>query len=92
MVPFLFNHTLSFVTFSANYDDEDNILPDGCYLRIDELILYNLVGTNTLVLNSSSGDDYFSWGASASAMVMEPDPSMYIWLWAFSSEPCVELL
>lgn len=59
-----FEHTLSWVTFGANYEDEGSVLPSGCYMRIDELTLSNLVGENILVFDSSE-DDFFNWGTSA---------------------------
>ncbi len=61
-----FSHTLSWVTFAANY--EGNLPPDA-FLRIDELSLYNLYGSNSLTiypqpLNSDPDNPiYFSWDA-----------------------------
>ena len=56
-VSFDFEHTLSYISFSANYI---GTLPDDCKLRIDELSLNNLVATDTLVV-SSSRTNYFAW-------------------------------
>lgn len=57
-IPFDFEHTLSWISFSANYRGD---VPEGCYLRIDELTLSNVVDENTLVYSSSSDDDFFWW-------------------------------
>lgn len=53
-VSFNFNHTLSWVTFAANYD---GALPADSYLRIDELSFYNIHGTNTLVIHPEPVND-----------------------------------
>jgi hypothetical protein len=60
-ISFEFVHTLSFVTFVANYV---GTVPDGCYLRVDELTLSNLYNSSSLTLNSNQQDDqpFFEWG------------------------------
>lgn len=56
-VNFRFCHTLASVSFSANYVGN---LPEGCYLRIDELVVGKMVNTNRLVYNCGQSD-YFAW-------------------------------
>lgn len=56
-VEFEFEHTLASVTFVANYK---GTLPDGCELRIEELVLNNMVNSNTLVINAEE-DDFYAW-------------------------------
>lgn len=63
-ISFIFEHTLSWVTFGANYEDKGSVLPSGCYVRIDEITLSNLIGENTLVFNSSE-NNFYNWGTSA---------------------------
>ena len=60
-ISFEFAHTLSFVTFVANYI---GTVPNGCYLRVDELTLSNLYNSSSLILNSNQQDDqpFFEWG------------------------------
>lgn len=55
-----FSHTLSSVTFAANYRGS---LPDNCVLRVTEISLSNLVMTGTLTVNSTQeeGVPWFSW-------------------------------
>ena len=55
-----FFHTLSSVTFAANYRGS---LPDNCVLRVTEISLSNLVMTGTLTVNSTQeeGVPWFSW-------------------------------
>lgn len=55
-----FSHTLSSVTFAANYN---GFLPDNCVLRVTEISLSNLVMTGTLTVNSTQeeGVPWFSW-------------------------------
>lgn len=50
-----FHHTLASVTFAANYVGD---VPDGCYLRIDELTLSNFVNTNTMSYRYGTGGLY----------------------------------
>ena len=52
-----FKHTLSWISFEANYTGD---IPDGCYLRIDEISLRNIIDENTLVYNSQE-EIFFSW-------------------------------
>lgn len=56
-IVFDFKHTLASVSFAANYI---GTLPEGCYLRIDELVVGKMVNTNKLVYNSEK-KDYFTW-------------------------------
>lgn len=56
-VVFGFRHTLAAVSFAANYIGN---LPEGCYLRIDELTIGQLVNSNTLIYDSSQSD-FFEW-------------------------------
>ena len=55
-----FSHTLSSVTFAANYK---GTLPDNCVLRVTEITLSNLVTSGTLTVNSAQeeGTPWFSW-------------------------------
>lgn len=60
-VEFTFTHTLSWISFAANYV---GTVPDGCYLRIDELVLYNVVESNTLQYvktNSVTSSVNYEW-------------------------------
>lgn len=61
-VEFGFRHTLSSVSFAANYIGN---LPEGCYLRVDELTVGELVNSNTLIYDSSQSD-FFEWKAITS--------------------------
>lgn len=70
-----FDHTLCWVTFSANYVGK---VPDGCYLRIDELNLNNIAGTNSLVYNSSSTGDFFAWNPIADDAVKDASYTMTV--------------
>ena len=70
-VSFNFNHTLSWVSFAANYDGE---LPADSYLRIDELSFYNLYGTNTLVIHPEPVNDMTPDGNGNT-----PAPVYYKW-------------
>lgn len=60
-----FQHTLASVTFAANYKGN---LPEGCFLRIDELTLNNVVNSNTLTYNYSE-DSFFKWDSPSSDKV-----------------------
>lgn len=60
-----FQHTLASVTFAANYKGN---LPEGCFLRIDELVLNNVVNSNTLTYNYSK-DSFFKWDSPSSDKV-----------------------
>lgn len=64
-VSLAFEHTLASVTFSANYKGN---LPEGCFLRIDELVLNNVVNSNTLTYNYIE-DGFFEWGSPPSDKV-----------------------
>jgi len=58
-VTFEFEHTLSWVSFAANYVGD---LPEGCVLKIDELSLRNIAASGNLNMNSSQTDgSFFSW-------------------------------
>lgn len=58
-----FRHTLSWVSFAANYIGS---IPSECFLRIDEVTVNNAVKENTLTYNSNQGsDDFFSWAPIA---------------------------
>ena len=64
-VPLEFHHTLSRMSFSANFIGDlpmNNGVPI-CYLRIDELSLINIHGSNsmTVVPNPPAGEPAFSW-------------------------------
>lgn len=56
-VCFDFVHTLSWVSFAANYVGE---LPAGCYLRVDEIDVNGVVNRNRLTYDSRN-EDFFSW-------------------------------
>lgn len=53
-----FSHTLTWVTFAANYVGD---VPNGCFLRIEELELRNVLDENVLVHSHATGEDFFSW-------------------------------
>jgi hypothetical protein len=53
-----FSHTLTWVTFAANYIGN---VPEGCFLRIEELELQNVLDENVLVHSHATGEDFFSW-------------------------------
>lgn len=58
-VEFSFAHTLSWVSFAANYT---GTIPEGCYLRVDELSLYNVVGSNTIsYVKKSTAPVAYEW-------------------------------
>ena len=63
-IAFNFHHTLAAVSFAANYKGN---LPDGCYLRIDELNVGNLLGSNVLTF-PGEGDGVFEWAPVTSSM------------------------
>ena len=53
-----FKHALSWITFAANYIGD---LPEGCYMIVDEIILKNVVGTNSLVYSPQQSSNFFYW-------------------------------
>ena len=71
-VKFSFQHVLTKVTFSAAYvGNIPSTLPSDTYIRIDELELKGLLGTNKIVLNK----DGWSWDTEENAV---PDASYKI--------------
>ena len=71
-VKFSFQHVLTKVTFSAAYvGNIPSTLPSDTYIRIDELELKGLLGTNKIVLNK----DGWSWTPQENAV---PDASYKI--------------
>lgn len=66
-VNFKFYHTLSWITFAANFTTNGKTtVPEGCDVVIDELVLYNVCQSNTLICKSTLADpgdptSFFSW-------------------------------
>ena len=68
-VNFKFYHTLCWITFAANFTTNGKTtVPDGCDVVIDELVLYNVVPSNTLTCKPTLADpedptSFFSWSS-----------------------------
>jgi len=64
-VEFNFDHTLTWVSFAANYIGD---IPEGCTLQIDELTVSNVLNSNTLVGKFVGGALEWKWESPASAV------------------------
>ena len=68
-VSFKFYHTLCWISFAANFTTNGKTtVPDGCDVVIDELVLYNVVPSNTLICKPTLADpedstSFFSWNS-----------------------------
>ena len=56
-IQFNFEHTLTWISFAANYVGT----LDNCNMVIDEIVLKNVVGENTIICKPDQNGNFFEW-------------------------------